>query len=81
MFLSPFYSFAPTLDLWKVVEIKSSGNQKERQRALKSNKNQQKSTKSNNKQKWTAELEKLKRATKDQNQHQKEQNWFKGNQA
>ena len=37
-----FHSFASTLDLWRVVDIKSKESQKEQQQAMKSNKNQKK---------------------------------------
>ena len=61
---SQFHSFASTLDLWKVVDIKS--NEKP-ERTTTGNEKQQKATKSNKKQKRTSELEKLKRAIKNQN--------------
>ena len=66
IFHSHFHSFAPILNLWKVVDIKS--NEKP-ERATKSNEKQwkaAKATKSNKKQQRTSELEKPKRARKNQ---------------
>ena len=65
---SHFHSFAPILDIWKVVDIKS--NEKP-ERATTGNEKQQKATKSNKKQQRTSELEKPKRARKKQDEQRK----------
>ena len=70
IFHSQFHSFASTLDLLKVVDIKSNEKPK---RATTGNEKQQKATKSNKKRKWTSELEKPKWAIKNQNEQQKAQ--------
>ena len=70
LFHSHFHSFAPILDLWKVVDIKS--NEKP-ERATKSSEKQQKATKSNKKQQRTSELEKPKQARKSQDEQRRAQ--------
>ena len=69
-FHSHFHSFAPILDLWKVVDIKS--NEKP-ERATTGNEKQQKATKSNKKQQQTLELEKPKQARKSQDEQRRAQ--------
>ena len=64
-FFPHFHSFASTLDLWKVIDIKSD---EKPERATTGNEKQQKATKSNKKQKRTSELGKTKRAIKNQNE-------------
>ena len=48
IFHSHFHSFAPVLDLWKVIDTKSNESQKGQRRAMKSSKKLRRATKSNN---------------------------------
>ena len=78
IFHSHFYSFASTLDLWKVVDINS--NEKP-ERATTANEKQQKATRSSKKQKRTSEQEKPKRTIKNRKRATKGTKSQNGNQT
>ena len=73
IFHSHFHSFAPILDQWKVVDIKSNEKPERATTATKSNEKQQKAMKSNKKQQRKSELEKPKRARNNQDEQRKAQ--------